>query len=102
MSEGSRSYGAAYQRYPNRVALFVAENTSCASYCVHCQRAKSLDTTADVNSREVDKGLFYIGYNRNINEVLVTGGDALMISFKRLKYILGELSRFSHPACHLG
>lgn len=96
MSEGSRSYGAAYQRYPNRVALFVAENTSCASYCVHCQRAKSLDTTADVNSREVDKGLFYIGYNRNINEVLVTGGDALMISFKRLKYILGELSRFSH------
>lgn len=38
MSEGSRSFGAAYQRYPNRVALFVAENTSCASYCVHCQR----------------------------------------------------------------
>lgn len=96
MSEGSRSYGAAYQRYPNRLALFVAENTSCASYCVHCQRAKSLDTTADVSSHEVDKGLFYIGYNKNINEVLVTGGDALMISFKRLKYILGELSRFPH------
>jgi L-lysine 2,3-aminomutase len=96
MSEGSRSYGAAYQRYPNRVALFVAENTSCASYCVHCQRAKSLDTTADVNSLEVDRGLFYIGYNRNINEVLVTGGDALMISFRRLKYILGELSRIPH------
>ena len=96
MSEGSRSYGAAYQRYPNRVALFVAENTSCASYCVHCQRAKTLDTTADVNNREVDRGLFYIGYNRNINEVLVTGGDALMTSFKRLEYILGELSRISH------
>jgi len=96
MSEGSRSYGAVYQRYPNRVALFVAENTSCASYCVHCQRAKSLDTTADVNSREVDRGIFYIGYNRNINEVLVTGGDALMISFRRLKYILGELSRIPH------
>jgi lysine 2,3-aminomutase len=96
MSEGSRSYGAAYQRYPNRLALFVAENTSCASYCVHCQRAKSLDTTADVNSHEVDKGLFYIGYNRNINEVLVTGGDALMISNKRLKYILEDLSRIPH------
>ena len=96
MSEGSRSYGAAYQRYPNRVALFVAENTSCASYCVHCQRAKSLDTSADVSRREVDKGLFYIGYNRNINEVLVTGGDALMISNKRLKYILEELSRIPH------
>jgi lysine 2,3-aminomutase len=96
MDEGSRSYGAAYQRYPNRVALFVAENTSCASYCVHCQRAKSLDSTVDVNSSEVDKGIFYISYNKNINEVLVTGGDALMVSEKRLQYILEELSRIPH------
>lgn len=96
MSEESRSYGAAYQRYPNRLALFVAENTSCASYCVHCQRAKSLDRTVDVNKTKIDKGLFYIGYNRNINEVLVTGGDALMISRNRLKYVLEELSRIPH------
>src|SRR5665648_63436 len=96
MCESTRSYGAVYQRYPNRVALFVAENTSCASYCVHCQRAKSLDTTADVNSTEIDKGIFYISRNRNINEVLITGGDALMISEKRLGYILGELSRIPH------
>jgi len=96
MNEGSRSYGAAYQRYPNRVALFVAENTSCASYCVHCQRAKSLDSSVDVNSTEINKGLFYIGYNKNINEVLVTGGDALMISKPRLKYVLEELSKIPH------
>ena len=96
MSEGTRSYGAVYQRYPNRVALFVAENTSCASYCVHCQRAKSLDGTVEVNKEEIDKGLFYINYNKNINEVLVTGGDALMISHARLRYILEELSRIPH------
>lgn len=96
MKESSRSFGAAYQRYPNRVALFVAENTSCASYCVHCQRAKSLDGTVDVNRNEIDKGLFYIGYNKNINEVLVTGGDALMISQSRLKYVLEELSKIPH------
>jgi lysine 2,3-aminomutase len=96
MDEGSRSYGAAYQRYPNRVALFVAKNTSCASYCVHCQRAKSLDGTVDMSSAEIDRGLFYIGFNKNINEVLVTGGDALMISKHRLQYILEELSRIPH------
>ncbi|NDP21115.1 MAG: KamA family radical SAM protein [Paludibacter sp.] len=96
MCESSRTYGAAYQRYPNRVALFVAENTSCAAYCVHCQRAKSLDGTVEVNSEEINKGLFYIGYNKNINEVLVTGGDALMISKKRLQYILEELSKIPH------
>jgi lysine 2,3-aminomutase len=96
MAEGSRSFGAAYQRYPNRVALFVAKNTSCASYCVHCQRAKSLDGTVDMNGAEIDRGLFYIGSNKNINEVLVTGGDALMISKHRLQYILEELSRIPH------
>jgi len=96
MSEVSRSFGAAYQRYPNRVALFVAENTSCASYCVHCQRAKSLDGSVDVNKTEIDKGIFYIRHNTNINEVLVTGGDALRISKSRLQYILEELSRIPH------
>lgn len=96
MSEGTRSFGAAYQRYPNRVALLVAENTSCASYCVHCQRAKSLDAQVDVNKEEIDKGIFYIAYNKNINEVLITGGDALMISRDRLQYIIEELSKIAH------
>jgi lysine 2,3-aminomutase len=96
MSESSRSFGAAYQRYPNRLALLVAKNNSCASYCVHCQRAKSPDGTVEVDASEIDRGLFYIGYNKNINEVLVTGGDALMISKTRLRYILEELSKIPH------
>lgn len=96
MCEGSRSFGSAYQRYPNRVALFVAENTSCASYCNHCQRSKSLDSEANVNIDDINKGLFYINYNQNINEVLVTGGDALMISADLLSYILTELSKIQH------
>ncbi len=96
MGEESRSYGAAYQRYPNRVALFVAQNTSCASYCNHCQRSKTLDGTADVNLEEIKKGLFYINYNKNIDEVLVTGGDALMISRNRLQFVLEELGKIAH------
>lgn len=96
MKEGSRSFGVAYQRYPNRVALLVAENSSCASYCVHCQRAKSLDCSVEIGKREIDEGIFYVNYNSNINEVLVTGGDALMISRKRLSYILEELSKIPH------
>ena len=96
MNEENRSYGAAYQRYPNRVALFVAENTSCASYCTHCQRAKSLDLSASITREEINKGLFYITANTNIDEVLVTGGDALMISLDRLKYVLEQLCRIPH------
>ena len=96
MNEGNRSFGAAYQRYPNRVALFVAENTSCASYCIHCQRSKSLDSTVEVGMEEINKGIFYINYNENTNEVLVTGGDALMVKESTLKYILEELSKIGH------
>ena len=96
MKEADRSYGAAYQRYPNRVALLVAPNTSCASYCVHCQRAKTLDRSNQIHKKQLDKGLFYIGYNKNINEVLVTGGDPLMIARDRLRYILEELSKIEH------
>ena len=96
MSEGYRSFGAAYQRYPNRIALLVAGNTTCASYCVHCQRAKTLDASADVGPGQIDRGLFYINYNRNIDEVIVTGGDALMIGRDRLMYVLEELGRIPH------
>ncbi|MEG1556657.1 MAG: KamA family radical SAM protein, partial [Bacteroidales bacterium] len=96
MCEESRSFGAAYQRYPNRIALFVAENTSCAAYCVHCQRAKSLNQNTSISMEEINKGLFYIAYNKNIDEVLITGGDALRIHKQRLQYILEELSRIEH------
>lgn len=96
MSEGSRSYGAVYQRYPNRVALFVGSNTNCASYCTHCQRAKSLDKDSTVTTEDIRKGLFYINLNTNIDEVLVTGGDALQINKQLLASVLSELSKIDH------
>jgi len=95
MSESSRSYGAVYQRYPNRVALFVAENTSCAAYCTHCQRTKSLNKESSISSEDIEKGLHYIRMNENIDEVLVTGGDALMVSPSRLRYVLEELGKIN-------
>ena len=96
MEEGSRSYGAVYQRYPNRGAFFVSENSACATFCTHCQRTKSLDSSSFIGELDIQKGLFYIAHNVNIDEVLVTGGDALRIGKKRLGYILGELSRIPH------
>lgn len=96
MAEGSRTYGSAYQRYPNRVALFVGENTNCASFCTHCQRTKSLDCESQIKLEDLNKGLFYISSNSNIDEVLVTGGDALRIGKKRLAYVLEELSKIPH------
>jgi len=99
MSESERSYGAFYQRYPNRGALFVCENTSCASFCTHCQRTKSLDKTSSITSTDIDKGLYYLRKNTNINEVLVTGGDALRTSRQRLEHVLSELCKIPNIHC---
>ncbi|MCP4716252.1 MAG: hypothetical protein GY868_14130 [Deltaproteobacteria bacterium] len=99
MAESERTFGAFYQRYPNRGALFVCENTSCASFCTHCQRTKSLDTTARITRDALARGLFYISRNENINEVLVTGGDALRISKERFFYVIGELCKMPNVKC---
>lgn len=99
MAEADRSYGAFYQRYPNRGALFVCENTSCASFCTHCQRIKSLDKTKIITHEDINKGLFYITRNKNIHEVLVTGGDALRVSKERLGYVVSELCRIPNMRC---
>jgi len=99
MAEAERSYGAFYQRYPNRGALFVCENTSCASFCTHCQRTKSLDKTSHITAEDIDKGLYYLAKNENINEVLVTGGDALRTTRKRLEYVLSELCKIPNIRC---
>ena len=96
MAESTRSYAAFYQRYPNRGALLVASNTSCASFCTHCQRTKSLDATTSVTTENIRRGLYYIDQNKNLDEILITGGDALMISPKLLKFVLEELSRMKH------
>jgi lysine 2,3-aminomutase len=45
---------------------------------------------------QVDRGLVYVGHNRNIDEGLVTGGDALMIERGLLTSVLEELSRIPH------
>ncbi len=99
MAESERTYGAFYQRYPNRGALFVCENTSCASFCTHCQRTKSLDKTNTITATDIDKGLYYLSKNSNINEVLVTGGDALRTSRERLEYVISELCKIPHIHC---
>ena len=96
MDEKNRSFGAAYQRYPNRVALFVGDNRTCYSYCGHCQRRSSLDANNGVGDKDIRQGLYYISVNPNIKEVLVTGGDALGVSEERLSFILGEIGKIDH------
>ncbi|MFH2028723.1 MAG: KamA family radical SAM protein [Nanoarchaeota archaeon] len=94
MSEGSRSIGAVYQRYPDRVALMSSSSAICAMFCTHCQRGRDMD--GPIENNNLDIGLEYILQNENIREVLVTGGDALAISPEKLNKILSAISKAGH------
>ncbi len=97
MSEGKRSVGKAYQRYVDRVALMSSPSGICHMYCGFCQRGKDMKKVdGDKHFVELEDGMAYITENRNIKEVLVTGGDALALSESNLIYILDRLSKIGH------
>jgi len=82
-------------RYENRVALLVSDH--CASYCRHCFRRRFTAKHESVISNEqLHLVCEYIKEHTEIREMLLTGGDPLMVNNKRLLYIIGSL-RESRP-----
>ena len=82
-------------RYPDRV-LFLVSNR-CAMYCRHCTRKRKVGDPEYIPSREqILAGISYIRKNRQIRDVLLSGGDPLMLPDDYLDWILTELNRISH------
>jgi lysine 2,3-aminomutase len=82
-------------RYPDRV-LFLVSN-SCAMYCRHCTRKRKVGDPDQVPSRQqIIQGIRYIEEHREIRDVLLSGGDPLMLSDEYLDWILTELNSISH------
>ena len=82
--------GAITRRYPDRVIINVTNQ--CAMYCRHCQRRRNIGSNDHHTTREkLKESIAYIKANPEIRDVLVTGGDALILSDKTLDWLLGEL-----------
>jgi lysine 2,3-aminomutase len=82
-------------RYPDRV-LFLVSNR-CAMYCRHCTRKRKVGDPDYIPSREqILAGIYYIRKNRQIRDVLLSGGDPLMLSDDYLDWILTELNNIRH------
>ena len=82
-------------RYPDRV-LFHVSNT-CAMYCRHCTRKRKVGDIDFIPSRDqLKKGIEYIERTPQVRDVLLSGGDPLMLSDTRLDWLLGELNKISH------
>ncbi len=82
-------------RYPDRV-LFLVSNR-CAMYCRHCTRKRKVGDPEHAPSRQqILDGIQYIKSHREIRDVLLSGGDALMLPDEYLDWILTELNSISH------
>ena len=82
-------------RYPDRV-LFLISNR-CAMYCRHCTRKRKVGDSEYIPSKEqIQSGIDYIKNNCHIRDVLLSGGDALMLPDDYLDWILTELQKIPH------
>lgn len=83
------------RRYPDRLIINVSNQ--CAMYCRHCQRRRNIgEKDLHSDKKELEQALAYIRDNHEIRDVLITGGDALMLSNNRLDWLLGELHKIQH------
>jgi lysine 2,3-aminomutase len=90
-----RPVEAIVHKYPDRV-LFLAIDT-CSVYCRHCTRRRiTKGGEAELNKAELEKGLDYVRSHPQVRDVLLSGGDPLLLSDERLDSILAPLRAIPH------
>jgi lysine 2,3-aminomutase len=86
-------YGLTH-RYPDRVLLLVS--SECAMYCRFCNRKRKVGQPSMVTDTSIEKGIGYIRANAEIRDVLLSGGDPLLLETARLKEILSTIRAIDH------
>lgn len=82
-------------RYPDRVLFLVTDQ--CSMYCRHCTRRRLAGETDGARSKEdIEACLDYIRRTPVVRDVLLSGGDALLIEDSTLEYIISELRKIPH------
>jgi lysine 2,3-aminomutase len=81
-------------RFSDRV-LFIA-TTKCAVNCRHCTRKNWITSSDKTGSSNMEDVLEYLGNDKNIREVIISGGDPLMLENEELEYILARITEIKH------
>lgn len=82
-------------RYPDRVLMLVT--TQCASYCRYCTRSRIVgDPTQTFSRKDFDAQIEYIERTPQIRDVLLSGGDPMVLAPRLLDMILGRLRAIPH------
>src|SRR5688572_21659598 len=81
-------------RYPDRVLLLATDR--CAAYCRFCTRKRFVGQGPTPTHDDLEKALTYIAAHAEVREVIVSGGDALLLSDERLHALLERLRAMPH------
>ena len=82
-------------RYPDRVLFLITDQ--CSMYCRHCTRRRFAGQHDKIQPREkIEKAIAYIRNTPAIRDVLLSGGDCLLVEDDILEYIIKELRAIPH------
>jgi lysine 2,3-aminomutase len=82
-------------RYPDRVLFLVLD--TCAAYCRYCTRSRLVSQgELEPLGRRIDAALDYLKQHTEVRDVLLSGGDPLLMSDHTLDQLLGRLRAIPH------
>jgi lysine 2,3-aminomutase len=82
-------------RYPDRVLFLITDQ--CSMYCRHCTRRRFAGHSDHAVPRDrIDNAIEYIRNTPQVRDVLLSGGDALLVSDNTLEYIIKKLREIPH------
>ncbi len=81
-------------RYPDRVVFLISSH--CAMFCRHCMRKRRVGHPFTVTEKNIRAGIEYIGKQKKIRDVILSGGDPLLLEDEKLREILAEIRAMSH------
>ncbi|MBN2382880.1 KamA family radical SAM protein [bacterium] len=81
-------------RYPDR-CLFLISHV-CASYCRFCTRKRKVGDSDKIKSSEIQRGIEYIKAHPEIRDVILSGGDPLLLEDSKLENIIKQVRQCEH------
>ena len=81
-------------KYPDTVLLLTTE--TCGAYCRYCFRKRLFMNDNDEVKHDITPGIEYVAQHPEVTNVLLTGGDPLILSTRKLRNIISRLRAIEH------